>query len=279
MFKGISAIHWLIIAALLIAGTVISYLLLHHFYPSQGYFWLNGKGLAAEIIYWSFLGALCPVFAEAGKNAAGDHTSYRKEQLFFEWAALLTAPICALILFAGMFYLRNNDTLDNSFIILSFGAGLLSRNILSLFSNTINTDYKTVTITSVPVKEDHAIWQAEDPEPYGLLYGGKVRVCLYLDNAGLFFDEQKQILVKGLKNASVSMQKDKTGEIIPVELTGNKQQSIFEINNLSLGIYTVRAWQTIRLEDRTFLHLFGEQEVILSKQEQTVMLPVKKFNA
>lgn len=268
-------VKWLLILAFAITTLVASYLYLHNLHPGQPYFWLKGTQVFSEIIYWSLLGALFTLFVSTAGILTNNEYSLTGRKIRTDCIQLLIAPLFALLLFTAIFYFKENEALDNSFLVLSLVAGLLSGHIILLFKTVFaNRQFKGFIL-----EDDHGITVEEVTEtPYGLNLYGKVIIIPELDDAGLFYAEKENVLKKGLDNVSITLQKGFEGDIIMAARNmDNHGRVIFVADELEYEDYIIRAMQYIRLDDGSMLSLFGEMPIHLREAQRTICLPLHKL--
>ena len=271
-----SIASWFFIAVILFILLVTSYISWHSAPFISLSFGIKDK-VFLEVIYWSLFGACTHVLMSL-INKFSNHEKYlRAKDVLFQFLQLLLAPAFALLLFAVLYYNKDHDTLDKSFILVAFISGLLSGHLLLLFRSNYLSDDQLAFAGEPP-----AASIIEEPKEnaqenfYGFLPYASIVITLELDDAGLFFDEKNEILKNGLETASVTLQKENHAEIITASKYNGKGSFIAE--DLEPATYMVRAMQSVRLKDNSVLNLFGEEKIKITHDENLITLCLKRLN-
>lgn len=256
------------VAILLVSLVMAALIAMHVMLQSRS----RNTGLLTEVVFWSLLGSLTHILLSLiPGNDVGTHTLLKKPSIWLLQIAL--GPLLAL----ALFYVYEEETFENSFILLSFIAGLFSRSLLLLFRGILPDTEQKIAVASSGDQITFSTADAE--EPYGLLPHCSVTVFLALDDAGLFFDEKKEIQQHGFDGASVSVQLNGTGDVINAIKTGAGKNLCFLADDIEQGRHIVRAMLSLRMQDKSILNLFGEQEFTVSEDTAQLILAMKKLEA
>jgi len=281
--RFLPAVLWLVVIAFLLLIAILSYYYLHKKYASGAFFWTEGNRLLAEVIWWSVFGALTNAMISA-ISVVSEKTSISGRYLILQLLQIVGAPLIALSLFALLYYPEAHEGFDKSFIILSYTAGLLSGYLLLSFNDVSASEHLAVASHYEPAKQFYTAGHATH-EPtvvtselvYGLLAMATVNIVPELDDAGLFFDEKKEVLRKGFGYASVSLQSIDGGEIIVAEKTWYRNQVQYQADHVEQGAYLLRAMLSVRMADNSLLNLFGEEKISVTDEEINVIVRLRKL--
>lgn len=273
----------LLVVALLLTVLTILYLYLHQAFPEDGFFWLHGRGIIAEVVIWSFVGALIHAFLAFSESLALPKSDRHYPAVMSCVLQALFAPVFALLLFYATFYVKDEQTMDKSFLFLSFIAGLLSGQLFvaakgwfSLPAN--NAEYKPASFGAGSELQTEGFQEAakEKEAPYGLAILSAVTVSLQLDDAGLFYDEKKEVHKTGFDSASVTLQSAVHGDILNAGRMGSGNAFVFVFHAVAEGDYTLRALQCLRMPDKSVLYLFGERQIGVAGEDLRISLSLRK---
>lgn len=272
---------WLILILFLSLSVVVLYSFLHKQHPAFR-FWLQKDRLLIEVVIWSLFGALTSMLISA-ITLVRAKIDLPLRYFLLQLLQILSAPILAVILFSVLYHWGASDTFDKSFILLSFIAGLLPGYLLAAITKAspeqqfAMATFHTEQVSDVNAEAEKQTYEFQEDLSYGLLTTVTVRIKLELDDAGLFFDEKKEVIKKGFDHASVSLQSVHGGEIITAERILTGHQHLYLSEQVEPGTYLIRAMQSIRMSDNTLLNLFGEQEIPVSGDEINTVIYLRKL--
>ncbi len=145
----------------------------------QSYFWLTGRMVYAEVIFWVLVGVLCSLLFSVGKQVRRGKDSFNHRDIIYQVARLFYAPFAAILLVLAYSYLKNNTTLNieanESILIIAFLVGLYSGVIMELFDRLKNmmlninqpNDEREVVIerpAMQPLQQNQNVSKAQEPE-------------------------------------------------------------------------------------------------------------------
>lgn len=129
----------------------------------QSYFWLTGRMVYAEVIFWVLVGVLCSLLFSVGKQVRKGKDNFNHRDIIYQIARLFYAPFAAILLVLIYSYLKNDTTLNIeanvSILVIAFLIGLYSGVIMELFDrfknmvlniNQPNDEPTVVTATGRP---------------------------------------------------------------------------------------------------------------------------------
>lgn len=266
----------------LLTALVILYLYLHHVLPEDGFFWQSNAGILAEVAAWSLAGGLVHAFIFFCEGLAG-REDFQHATIWFCALQVLLAPVLALLLFYTLYYLKDDQTMDKSFLFLSFMSGLLSGQLFVVLkewfaqpADRLMTPPASLQWAAEEIKPKELIQPEQEEAPYGMEVLPTLTVVPVLDDAGLFFDEKREVLKAGFESTSVTLQSETKGEIVNANKTGIHSALVFVFDEVPKGHYTLRALQCLRLPDKSVLYLFGEQEVEVDEEDLQITLSLRK---
>jgi len=104
-----------------------------------------------------------------------------------------------------------------------------------------------------------------------------VSLDVKLDSKNLFEDEKSAILNHGINKAMVTMHQVNGQNIFPLQYQTNV--SAFVINDITPGIFILRATLSILLNDGYLMNLFGEKTVFINHDNSKIELFIRKYEA
>jgi len=231
------------------------------------------------VIFWSLLGALVNILLSA-IAAVRKKETVSGFSIVIEVLQLISAPLIAVAFFALLYSETADETQNQEFIVLSFVTGLFSGYLFLPLKRSAIAELVTTPVFSEPAAYPEPVtaqhWEEE--QPYGLLSLATVTIMLELDDAGLFFDEKREIEKTGFEYASVSLQSVTGGEIITAVkvITGNSIR--YAADDVEQGTYLVRAMQSMRMQDHSLLNLFGEVQLTVNDADVVLTIQLRKLH-
>ena len=109
----------------------------------KSYFWLTGPAVYFEIIFWSVFGVISSLLFSLGligKNSTtipnNPKTEFDSSEVPYQFAKILYAPICTLVIVLGYNYFNNDNIADISsgkgVIVFAFIGGFYSSRVIAL---------------------------------------------------------------------------------------------------------------------------------------------------
>jgi len=281
----------------------------------RSYFWLTGPYVYIEIVFWAIIGVVCNILFMLSNDLRIKNGNYifKQYEIPYHLAKLVYAPFCTIVIVLSYNYIKHRNVVEvntnEGMIVFSFIAGFFAGRVMSMLeklkdvlfpeniftnSNNSNTQRSGISIRSntqlnthilpekiYPKIISHIEFEPNDNHTNGYEDSeiGEIGIDLKLDVSGLFEEEKTEILNRGFNSATVTLHSVNGRDVITARSILNKGQSTFNAYNIRPGIYIVRATITQKISDDYTVNLFGEKTAYFTRDNKTMDLYLKKYEA
>ncbi|MEI6947404.1 hypothetical protein V9K67_09450 [Paraflavisolibacter sp. H34] len=241
----------------------------------QSYFWLVGPEVYFEIIFWSLFGVLASILFNlgmVGRNSTTEpgnaRTIFDSSEIPYQFAKLLYAPLCTLSIVLGYNFFNDQNIVDISsskgVIVFAFLGGFYSSRLIAFMDRLKEVILPVSGTTDLQVNKQTA--------PVLLR---NITLDLQPDPATLPAEQLSSIAEIGLGSATVVLEHEETGEVVPAERAGEDQAAIFSVTSLKPGKYTIKASWSKEVDEEP-LTLEAEQREEIKNGDMTLVVLMKR---